>query len=302
MSKKHGYKWIRAEIEQLDPEVDSEQIVRLTSCLLLPKSLLLVHLFYTIGFIRFAGPPVSADSVDRHGTGMLYEHGLRRADETMLHLFLWVDDGVSGTTAIESLDHVRNWHSGVARNWPMPQHTFQHSAAVFTLIYDRLLRRIAGAPGLSENERRAQLIHWRIVSERLGVTDIPDTWQEMEDLLESYEHGPEFAYSEAGRRLAEALIEQFATRWFPRPLHWFGRRLVLAFSEEHVIDTLGIKRPPEVFTSTMRHLARAAVFAKRHILPDPRDVFRLSDIIIHHKKSALVKPPISTPGSTRGER
>ncbi|NEW58244.1 DUF2236 domain-containing protein [Nocardia cyriacigeorgica] len=300
-SKRH-FKWIRAEIERLDAETDSEQIVRLTSCQLLPKSLLVVHLFYTVGFIRFAGPPVSAESVDRNGTGMLYDHGIRRADETMFYLFSWVDDGVSSPASMKSLDYVRNWHSGVARGWPMPMHTFQHSAAVFTLIYDRLLRGIAGAPGLSENERRAQLIHWRSVSERLGVADIPDTWQEMENLLESYEHGREFAYSVPGQRLANALLDQFAARWFPKPLHWFGRWLALAFSEEHVVDTLGITRPPTAFSYAVRRLARVAVFAKRHILPDPREVFRLSDIIAAHKDSALVTSSTSASATSRSRR
>ncbi|WP_280230240.1 hypothetical protein [Nocardia cyriacigeorgica] len=298
-TEKRGFKWMRAEIERLDPEVDSERIVRLTSCRLLPKSLLVVHLFYTVGFIRFAGPPVSAESVDRDGTGMLYEHGFRRADETMFHLSSWIDDGVSSPTSLESLDYVRNWHSGVARNWPTPMHTFRHSAAVFTLIYDRLLRRIAGAPGLSDIERRAQLIHWRSVSGRLGVADIPRTWHDMEQLLESYEHGPEFGYSPAGQRLANALIDQFANRWFPRPLRWFGRRLVVAFSEEHVIDTLGIPRPPIVFTAAVRRLARAAVFAKCHVLPDPRAVFRLGDIIAEHKDSAMGEASVRASGTTR---
>ncbi|RDI48901.1 oxygenase MpaB family protein [Nocardia mexicana] len=287
MTDKRGYKWIRAEIERLDPETDSERIVRLTHCQLLPKSLLAVHLFYTVGFVRFAGPPESADSVDRGGTGMLYEHGIRRADETMFHLFTWIDDGVSSPASAKSLDYVRNWHSGVARNWPMPLHTFQHSAAVFTLAIDRLLRHVVGAPGSTENERRAQLAHWRTVSERLGVADIPQTWEGMEDLLESYERGADFAYSQSGQRLANALIDQFATRWFPRPLRWFGRWLVLAFSEEHVIDTLGISRPPAPFSYAVRRLARVAVFAKRHVLPGPRAVFRLSDVIADHKNSAL---------------
>ncbi|MBL1080182.1 hypothetical protein JK358_37885 [Nocardia sp. 2] len=286
-TEKRGYKWIRAEIERLDPEVDSERIVRLTSCRYLPKSLLLVHLFYTVGFIRFAGPPVSAESVDRNGTGLLYDHGIRRADETMFHLFSWIDDGVSSPASIASLDYVRNWHSGVARNWPMPMHTFQHSAAVFTLGFDRLLHHVAGAPGLSDNERRAQIIHWRSVSQCLGVIDVPHTWHGMEQLLESYEHGAEFAYSPAGQRLANALIDQFATRWFPRPLHWFGRWLALAFSEKHVVDTLQIPQAPTVFTYAVRRLARAAVFTRRHLLPDPREVFRLSNIITEHKESAL---------------
>lgn len=296
-TEKRGFKWIRGEIERLDPEVDSERIVRLTSCRLLPKSLLVVHLFYTVGFVRFAGPPVSADSVDRNGTGMLYDHGIRRADETMYHLFSWADDGVSSPSSTKSLEYIRNWHSGVARDWPMPMHTFQHSAAVFTLAYDRLLQRIARAPGLSDKERRAQLIHWRSVSDRLGIIDIPHTWQGMEELLESYERGPEFAYSAAGQRLANALIDQFAIRWFPRPLRWFGRWLVPAFSEEHIIDTLRIPRPPTAFTYAVRRVARVAVFAKRHVLPDPREVFRLSDIITEHQDSALLEPPIPASGN-----
>lgn len=75
------------------------------------------------------------------------------------HLFSWVDAGVPSPAGIESLDHVRRRPSGVARNWPIPMYTFQHSAEVSTLTYDRLLRHIAGAPGLSDRERRARLIH-----------------------------------------------------------------------------------------------------------------------------------------------
>lgn len=286
-TRRRGYKWMRAEIERLDPETDSERIVRSTSCLLLPKSLLLVHLFYTVGFVRFAGPPLAADSVDRNGTGMLYAHGNRRADETMFHLFAWIDDGVSAPSSLASMRYVRAWHTGIAREWPMPPHTFQHSAAVFTVLYDRLLKRGAGAPGLSENERRAQLAHWQTVSKHLGIADIPQTWEGMEQLLETYEHGPDFAYSPAGQRLAEALIDQFATRWFPPSARWFGRRLVLAFSEEHVIATLGLRPPPHLFTTVVRQVARAAVFTKRHLVPDPRETFRLTDIITGNKKSAL---------------
>ncbi|WP_406276075.1 hypothetical protein OH799_04490 [Nocardia sp. NBC_00881] len=140
------------------------------------------------------------------------------------------------------------------------------------------------------------------MSERLGVADIPHTWQDMEELLESYEHSTDFAYSQAGRRLANALIDQFATRWFPRPLRWFGRWLALTFSEEHVINTLGITRPPAAFSYAVRRLARPAVFAKRHLLPDPRNVFRLSDIITEHKNSALVKSSASRSATARRER
>ena len=49
----------------------------------------------------------------------------------------------------------------------------------------------------------------------------------------------------------------------------FGRWLALAFSEEHVIDTLGIPRAPAAFSYVVRRLARVAVFAERHLLPDP---------------------------------
>ncbi|WP_330231560.1 hypothetical protein OHA40_03135 [Nocardia sp. NBC_00508] len=40
----------------------------------------------------------------------------------------------------------------------------------------------------------------------------------------------------------------------------------------------------------MRGIARVGVFAKRHLLPDPSEVFRLGDIISHHKNSALHRP------------
>ncbi|MEU2031311.1 oxygenase MpaB family protein [Nocardia amamiensis] len=291
---RHGYKWIRAEIARLDPDVDAERIVRLTTTQLLPRSLMVVHLLYTIGFVRFAGPPEAAAPVDRDGAGMLYEHGIRRADETMFHLFSWIDDGVTSRASGESMTYVRNWHSSVARAWPMPTHTFLHSAVVFALFYDRLLRRVAGAPGLTETERRAQYSHWHRVSEGMGIAEVPRTWQEAETYLENYEHGPDFAYSPEGQRLANALIDQFATRWFPRPLQWLGRWLALALCEDHVVSTLRLAAPPEAFTTAVRGIARIGAFARRHLLPDPREVLRLGDIISNHKDSAL-RQPVHTP-------
>ncbi|WP_280453395.1 hypothetical protein [Nocardia cyriacigeorgica] len=47
-----------------------------------------------------------------------------------------------------------------------------------------------------------------------------------------------------------------------------------------------------MFTVVVRRLARAAVFAKCHVLPDPRAVFRLGDIIAEHKDSALGEPSV----------
>ncbi|MCP2288965.1 hypothetical protein [Nocardia amikacinitolerans] len=122
----------------------------------------------------------------------------------------------------------------------MPLHTYQHSAAVFTLLFDRLSRRIAGVRGLSENERRAQLLHGRGVSEA-----------------------------------------------FPPGLRWLGRWTVLSLSEEHVVTTLRIKQPPSALRIVVRRLAGLMVLVERHVLADPREVFRLSDIVSGHRKSAL---------------
>ncbi|MEM8592569.1 MAG: hypothetical protein AAGF13_08590, partial [Pseudomonadota bacterium] len=271
------------------PEVDFARIVRLTTARLLrPPSLAAIHLAYVLGFVRFAGPPVSARSVDRDNTGYTYSHGWQRADETMVYLFDWIDNGIDSERSQAEARKVQQWHLSVAQNWPMPAHTYQHSAAAFVLLFDRLITQVIGAKGLTEKERQAQLIHWTKVSHAMGVRDIPSSWEGIVELLERYETpGVEFNYSKEGNRLATTLVDQWATRFFPRGFHWMGRWLCIALIEDHIVECLEMPRPPGPFIWLTRRFARILLWLGDRYAPDPPEIPQFGRYLRDHPRSAL---------------
>jgi hypothetical protein len=284
---RRGYKWIAAEIQRLHPVADADRIVALTIARTAPPSMIATHLTYTLGFLRFCASPDQSIAVHRHGRGMIYTQGDRRADETSFHMSMWLDGSASPEQISASIARVRRKHEAIGRSWPMPERAFVHGACAFALTPDLFLTRVLGAPGLSRNEKIAQVTRWCAISQQLGITGVPQSWDDMQTYLDAHEHSDAFAYCEEGAQLAQALLDQFARRWFPRPMQGAARQFVLALTEPHVLDTIGLQPPPAPFTAAMRTALRAGVFLKSHVLPDPRGTANVADRVASHPRSAI---------------
>lgn len=230
---KRGFHWIRTEIERLDPEVDSEQIVRLTSCQLLPKSLLAVHLFYTVGFVRFASLG-GIGGPERHRDALRPRNPARRRS------------------------HVPPLPLGRRRRIQPHQ---RRKPRLRTELALRRCPQLADARAYLPAQRRRLHPHLR----------------------------PPAA---TGRRSSRTDRERA-----PRPADPLARRVRTPRCDRYPGYLAGHGTVPRIL-----RIRCFAVFAKRHLLPDPRAVFRLSDIIAEHKYSALVTPSIPASGTTRSER
>lgn len=266
-----GRRWIDARVRELDPVEDSAEAMRLITGRLLPRvgGSVVLNLFYTLTFHRFATQLEGGAAVDRAGKGYVHRNPDKRADDTVIHIAGWIQHGAHSEHALASLKRVRSMHEHYARQYSMSNETFVHTIAVFTLQYERFLRLI-GAPGFSEREKLAQLTHWRAVGAALGTEDMPDTWEGMERFLAWYEASPEwFGRSAAGVSCARALEQQFLDRWVPRPLHAAGRWFLRSLLEDHVREAAGHPRPPAAAVRAVRLAVRAAFLVNAR-LPDPR--------------------------------
>jgi hypothetical protein len=268
------YRWIEAEIARLDPDRDRDRMSLLASIRLLPpvgRSVFL-NLFYALAFMRFCGQLEGAAAVDREGSGLVHRQPDRRAADSVCYLAGWAWTGADSETTAETTGRIKAMHDHYGRSYSMSNETLVHTIAFFALQLDRFLSGV-GSPGLGERERMATVLFWRRIGERLGTEEMPEDWKGMERFLADYERSPEwFGHTPQGERAARALLEQFARRWFPPPLRWMGRWIVLSLHEQHVLDALGLSRPPRPFAAGVRRLIRVGVFLQTRVLPDPREL------------------------------
>lgn len=286
-------KWMRREIQSLDPEKDAPRIIQLYLSAILPRSAMLNNLIYTIGLVRLCASREQAVPVHRDGRGKVYSRGDQRADETNFHLFMWLDRDLSSPDARASLAHVKQVHDMIARRWPMRQEAFLHALASFTLFVENFQTRVLGLAPLGEKERAALLHQFRSIGAALGISNIPTSWGDMQASLDAYEQSDNVGYSVEGAAVTEALIEQFLARWLPARWHKPGRSLIIALLEPHIAAALRLRRPPLLVSLAIRSLAKAGLLAKLWLLPDPREPRYLSIITSSHPKSAMRRCPVN---------
>ena len=272
-------RWIDAEIDRLDPVGDASRIYHLTLNKLAVDHPIFLSLVYTHGFMRIAGQAEGAIAVD--GAGKVHGAPYRRSDDTMRALAGWIQDTPGSDRGRQSLAKIRQIHDSYGRRFEMSHATFVHTVALFTLQTELMLKAV-GAPQLSEKERLAQVVHWCAVGEALGVDGLPRTWTGMARALADYEASAHFRHTAVAGRLADAFVDDFAGRWFPRPLHPLARWIVLSLHDERTLEVLGTKPPPAPAAAAVRAIGRAAIFVRRRLLPDRRELIDLCRTIDDH--------------------
>jgi hypothetical protein len=92
------------------------------------------------------------------------------------------------------------------------------------------------------HERLALFHFWRQVGQRMGIRDIPESFEAFEIYHRDYE-AAHYRLAESNRRVGEATRELFAS-WFPRFLRPLVRRTILALLDESNRRPFGFSEPP----------------------------------------------------------
>jgi ER-bound oxygenase mpaB/B'/Rubber oxygenase, catalytic domain len=220
-----------SEIRRLDPVHDAERIVYLDTCFEFPFDL---TRSLELAFFRTFAVPSIAQLLD--STGEFVERSRKRYDDTDLLISTFAEHGHSSRAGRAAIRRMNQIHGRFA----IANEDFVYILSTFVVEPFRWNERFGWRPAL-EVERLAQLHFWRAVGRLMNITDIPETYEELERFNVEFERS-RFAYTKAGHRVALAMIEMFIGK-VPGVPKALGRRGVCALLDEPLLVALGLPRP-----------------------------------------------------------
>lgn len=218
--------WLQL-IETLDPVVDAQTIHRITVGYEFPwdyERALELSLMRT-----YCVPSISA--VLRR-SGEFERRPQKRYDDTALLMAELLEHGYDSPRGHEALCAVNRMHS---------RHDISNEDMLYvlsTFIYDPLdwIDRF-GWRRLHPKERLAAFHYYRGLGSRLGIRDIPESFQELQRFKSEYEQ-QRFRYSDDNNRIGTYTRDLFCS-WFPRPLRPLAARGVYAMLDEEMSEAFG---------------------------------------------------------------
>ena len=226
-------------IEQLDPETDYDEILRLTSRHDFPWD----YLQGTgIAFMRDYGVPSISHLL--HRTGEFEHNGVKRYDDTIL---------IGEESTIEGIDSPRG-HAAVRRlnrihgHYDIPDHELAYVLATTIVGPVRWISQFGWRP-LHPHELAAITRVTTRFGELIGLRGLPDTYDGYLRLLTDYER-EHFEHHPDNTTLAEASIE-IAKQTSPAPVRPLVRRITIALMDEPLRSALGLPRQPAWFVAAV---------------------------------------------------
>ena len=222
---------ILREIERLDPERDCQRILHLSFGYEFAwdsTRALEVALYRT-----YCVPSISR-LLDR--TGEFYAHTQRRYDDTALlvgEMCQWGFEGGRGREALERMNWVHG-HFRIDNN--------DYLYVLSTFIYEPL--RWIDRFGWRRTCRTEQLAYyhfWCQVGSRMGIRDIPPSYEAFEAWATDYERA-NFRFAESNRKIGTATRDLFAS-WYPRLLAPVVHYSIYALLDDAMLAAFGFPQP-----------------------------------------------------------
>ena len=246
-------------IERLDPAVDFDEIIGLVAYHEFPWEYVQGT---SIAFMRDYAVPSISDLLDR--TGRFEHDGQKRYDDTVLIGQEAVMDGIDSARAHEAVRRL----NGIHGHYGIPNHEFRYVLATTLVGPKRFIDRY-GYRSLHPHEIEAMTRVTTRLGELMGIKDLPTTYADYEQLLDSYE-AERFSPDPANTRVAEASI-RIVTNWYPRPLRPLMRRVTIAMLDEPLRVALGLPRQPAWLTRALDLGLRARARLLRLLPPRAAD-------------------------------
>lgn len=234
----------------LDPETEFQEISRRLGLYEFPWDTTQALSFAL--FRTYAVPSIGRLLADTH---QFTENTQKRYDDTALLL----EDA-----AIEDLDSPRGRAAVRRINQMHKMYDISNDDMVYVLstfvVIPRRWNQEFGWRQSTPDEQLAALRYYQALGKRMGIKDIPATYEEFEQLLDSYE-AEHFGYDEGGRAVADSTLELLTT-FYPRPLAPVIRIFSLSLMEPHLLEAFGYPEPGRL----ARALSRGALKARARVV------------------------------------
>ena len=238
---------IRRRIQSLDPASDFAEIYRLMGTHEFPWDL---NQALSFALFRTYAVPSIGGLLAR--TGEFTRRTQQRYDDTVLILDAVLEHGPASDEGRAAIRRMNQMH----RSYDITNDDLRYVLATFVVLPIRWIDAY-GWRGLTETERIASAEYYRDLGRRMGIRDIPPTWQAFARLLDAYERA-HFAFDAGARAVADSTLALLAT--FPpndRLPAALVRRISLAVMDAPLLDAFGFAHPHPAIRGLVRGGLRA---------------------------------------------
>ncbi|MGW1004296.1 oxygenase MpaB family protein [Streptomyces sp. NPDC002520] len=231
-------------IRRMDPVADALEIYRLSAAFEFPWDYTRALEFAL--YRTYAVPSIGRLLAE---TAELTERAQKRYDDTVLLLDTVVEHGFAteeGRTAIRRINQMH-------RSYDISDDDMRYVLSTFVVMPRRWIDAY-GWRRLSRHEIVAATEYYRILGSRMGIPDIPETYEEFEALLDAYEQA-HFAWDERSRQVSDATLGLMAS-WYPRPLAPLLRTATLALLDGPLLRAFRYEAPGAATTALVRRAVR----------------------------------------------
>jgi hypothetical protein len=276
------------EMSRLDPVADAERLYRLMSTVEFPWD---VTRALELALYRTYCLPSISSLLD--ATGEFTLRPQKRYDDTVLILAEPAEHGLDSSRGREAISRLNRIHG----RFEIANADYLYTLATFVVVPVRWIDRY-GWRQTTSAERVASATYYRELGRRMGIRDIPDSYEGFAELLDEVER-TRFAYSDANRRVGEATRELFVS-WAPGFLAPLMRLAVHAMLDPPVRRAFGFPDPPRALPSLLAAALRARARVVRHLPARRRPVRARDSRLIRsypdgYRIGALGPPPASPP-------
>jgi hypothetical protein len=213
------------EIRRLDPEKDHQRIAYLDSVFEFPWDTTRALEF---ALFRTYGVPKSSRLLQH--TEELEYRTQKRYDDTVLILSEILEHGYDSERGLAALRRMNQQHG----TYPISNEEFLYVLTTFVFEPIRWMERFAWRPMIRE-EKLANYYYWRELGKRMGIKNIPDTYEALEQYNFEYE-AKYFRFDEANRRIGQATVNLMLGWYLPRFLYWLGKPIIFAMMDDPLIE------------------------------------------------------------------
>ncbi|MEU1804519.1 oxygenase MpaB family protein [Streptomyces sp. NPDC019937] len=209
---------------------------------------------FNLGFCRtFAVPEIARVLA---ATGRMTQHTRVRAKATGAMMYGLFEYGLDSERGAETIAALERLHAPYA----IGDDAFRYVLACFDLAPMSWCAAHAWrAP--TDAERTASHTFYLGLADRMGIPEVPATWQEFESWMRTYERA-HFAATPQGRELWRATRGMLADR-VPRVLGPLAGAAADSLFDDRARDAFGARRPPALVRAATRAALRARAWGGR---------------------------------------